>query len=194
MDDFLCPKIADFGLSKIQHSPSSKITIDSSISVKGTPAYMSPEIWTDMKYTTASDVYAFGVIVYELFSNERPFNNLDFFQIRSKVINGHRTAMCKLIPDNYRSLIEKCWSQEAKNRPSFKEIVNLLKTDEFTANLADKEDFFDFVEYVDNYKTFFDPNKRIISIDKFIKRKSKTFQRVSIKNDRSVPKQKIFIL
>ena len=73
MDNFLCPKICDFGLSKIEHSNLSTQTINSTLTVKGTPAYIAPEIWKKQKYSKSSDVYSFGVLVYELITNEIPF-------------------------------------------------------------------------------------------------------------------------
>lgn len=103
--------------------------------------------------------------------------------------NSQRPPIPNYVPDVYRALIEKCWSHEPQNRPTFDKIVKLLRTnDDFTSTIQDKEDFLDFVEYIDNCKTAFESNKQIIPIDKFIKRKSKTFQKISIKNDR--PKQK----
>ena len=90
MDDYLCPKIADFGLSKIQHSNQDSLTIESTLEVKGSPAYISPEVWKNQKYTKASDVYSFGIIVYEIMTVNEPYTESDLFEIRSKVIRGKR--------------------------------------------------------------------------------------------------------
>lgn len=119
MDDFLCPKIADFGLSKVQHSDSSFNTIDSTLAIKGTTLYMAPEIWTKIEYSPASDVYAFGFIVYEIITIEEPFKNCDMFEIRSKVLKGDRPNIDSSITDSYRDLFERCWSQEPEDRPNF---------------------------------------------------------------------------
>lgn len=76
LNDFLFPKIADFGLSKIKSD-----TNDQSIAaIKGTPIYISPEIWVNMQYIKASDVYAFGLILYEIMTNEVPFKNFSFLK------------------------------------------------------------------------------------------------------------------
>lgn len=54
------------------------------------------------------------------------------------------------IPDCYRQLIEKCWSQDPKERLSFDQIVNNLKTNnEFITPKIKKEDYFKYIEYVE---------------------------------------------
>ena len=59
IDDYLFPKIADFGFSKIKHINQESISYSSN-NFKGTPIYMSPEIWSNKEYSEASDVYAFN--------------------------------------------------------------------------------------------------------------------------------------
>ena len=92
------------------------------------------------------------------------------YLIYSLIINGHRPIIDPFVPGNYRDLINRCWSQDWKDRPSFEEIVDQLRHDEsFTDDLIDKEDFYDYVSYIDSLETNFDPNK-------FLSRKSKTFE------------------
>lgn len=43
--------------------------------LKGTPMYMSPEIWKEYKYSKSSDVFAIGMILYQIYMNEKPFKN-----------------------------------------------------------------------------------------------------------------------
>ena len=63
LDKSLYPKICDFGLSKNECSTEKTKQV-------GTPLYMSPEIIRNNDYTEAGDVYAFGMIAYELLANE----------------------------------------------------------------------------------------------------------------------------
>ena len=181
MDDFLFPKIADFGLSKILHTNKESMSNNSFFQQKGTPLYMSPEIYKDCEYSFASDVYAFGVIVYEIVTSTEPFKNANAFTIMMKVINGERPEIDETVNDSYRNLIERCWAQNPLDRPSFDEIVEYLKTDEgLITSTIEKEDFLNYVDFIDNYKTSFDSTRCIIYIDEFIKRKSKTFKRFKI--------------
>ncbi|KAK8845724.1 hypothetical protein M9Y10_020642 [Tritrichomonas musculus] len=181
MDDFLCPKIADFGLSKMKHSNSETMSIESTLAIKGTPIYISPEIWKNMEYTKASDVYSFGIIIYEIITNEEPFKEFDVFEIRSKVKKGFRPPFNCPIPESYKNLIERCWSQDPEERPTFDQILNDLKTDSgFITDLIEEIDYMDYMEYVDNYASTFDPKKKIIQIDQFIKRETVTFHKITI--------------
>ena len=57
-------KICDFGLSKVKELAStSSLTMSFAAGPKGTPAYMAPEIIERGKYSRASDMYAFGIMV-----------------------------------------------------------------------------------------------------------------------------------
>ena len=64
INNCLFPKIADFGLSKINEPNFINTTINT---IKGTPIYISPEIWDKMEYDKPCDVYAFAIVLYELF-------------------------------------------------------------------------------------------------------------------------------
>ena len=80
MDEDLNPKIVDFGLSKIENSQS---MVQSSAGFKGTVLYVAPETFLDGQYLPAGDVYAFSIITYEIYTNERPFNNCDYRKLSS---------------------------------------------------------------------------------------------------------------
>lgn len=182
MDDFLCPKVADFGFSKIFHSNLESMSItDSTQAVKGTPIYIAPEIWTNKDYGPSCDVYSFGLITYEIITGEEPFKSLQIYELPSKVVNGERPIINNFVPDSYKDLIESCWSSNPEDRPSFDEIVEKLRNDSgFITPEVDKDDFYDFIEYIDQYPTTFNSEKNVVSIDEFVKRKSQTFNKVSI--------------
>lgn len=61
LDNYLHPKVSDFGLSKAEQNLSMTIN-----STKGTPKCISPEIWLNNTYSKASDVYAFSILAYEI--------------------------------------------------------------------------------------------------------------------------------
>ena len=189
VDDYLHPKISDFGLSKILDFLSISLNVQSQKGLKGTPLYMAPEILTDEKYSKAGDVYAFAYIVYELMTGEIPFKNFTNLQLMKKVVNqGTRPEFKDDIPDCYRELIESCWSQIPEERPSFETIVETLKTtDDFITDGIDDSEFYDYVDYIDECQTTFDFSKHRIRFEDFIKthKKEKEANPSQLKEDQS---------
>ena len=70
------PKLSDFGLAREVHSRHSKTTISTNSNiVMGTLAYMAPEFIRNKKLTTRTDVYAFGVVMLELYTGQPAFSD-----------------------------------------------------------------------------------------------------------------------
>ena len=65
-------KVADFGLASGLHGTSLASTVRGAGGLTGTYAYMAPEAW-DSAYSTRSDVYSFGLVLWELLTGERPW-------------------------------------------------------------------------------------------------------------------------
>ncbi|KAF7638530.1 hypothetical protein Mgra_00001904 [Meloidogyne graminicola] len=118
----LC-KICDFGTSKdLTNSWTAP-------SWGGTAAWMSPEIISQREgITTATDVWSFAVVLWELFSRQVPYNGLTEFKIYS-IISQHGVRLC--IPDNcpkpLADLLERCWKQSPKDRPEMRYVLTLLE-------------------------------------------------------------------
>lgn len=164
IDECLHPKIAYFGLSKLAKILSVGTCFQSGNGLKGTPIYMSPEILQDEMYSQAGDVYAFAFIIFEIMTCEIPYKNEvnNFVKLSQKVINGYRPTIREDVPDSYRNLIERCWSQDPKERPSFDVIVvNLKENKGFLADTIDEAEFCDYVELIENYQSTFDITKGI---------------------------------
>jgi serine/threonine protein kinase len=92
-----CFKLCDFGLVCNKNSSA------------GTPAYMAPELLENKNYNKTVDSYAFGILLWEIFNDEIPFNRLDVSEIRQRVISGKRPTI--LIGTNTRlaNLLTDCW-------------------------------------------------------------------------------------
>ena len=177
MDSYLFPKITDFGLSKINDPKEIKLQSKATTTVKGTPIYTAPEIYTSFEYTNAGDVYAFAIIVYEIMTNEIPYKNCNFIDLSIKVMNNIRPTIIG-IPESYQNLIERCWDQDPSNRPSFNEIVEELKNNpEFITDMVELVDYEDYIDFIDNCEISFDNNKSINIIDF---EKKKQFKKVII--------------
>ena len=154
------------------------MTLQSNASIKGTPAYLSLEIIKNKEYTKASDVYAFGVIVYEIMMEKRAFDDftghiMELYYLISKIDDT--------VPEPYRKLIERCWSQNKEAWPSFQQIVNELQNDEFITEMVNENDYQSYIQYINEYQSTFDKDKKIIKIENFFQNNiNKSFQKVSI--------------
>lgn len=88
----------------------------------------------------ANDVYSFSVIAYEILINE-------------KISLNDRPKLKDDIVKSYRDLIEKCWSQNPNDRPTFSEIINKLKIDDqFITEKVDKKEFIKYVNLLEKYQ------------------------------------------
>lgn len=74
-------KIGDLGVSKVNHGLLMQTQT-------GTPYYACPEIWKDKPYDYKSDVWSFGVIVYELCALHPPFDASDMAGLAKKICKG----------------------------------------------------------------------------------------------------------
>ena len=152
LDEYLYPKMADFGFAKDISQKLENINSN----VLGTPAYISPEIYNKNKHGKESDVYAFSITLYEIITNEKPFANLNRFQIMHEITsNNYRPPFNKKIPECYKKLIESCWAEKPEERPTFDEILEKLKTDKnFMFEDVDLDEFLLYTELIgDDYIT-----------------------------------------
>lgn len=113
----------------------------------GTPAYMAPELLDNRSYTKSVDVYAFGILLWEIFAEEIPFNRCDVPEIRNRVLAGKRPAIPSYgFPNRVAALITRCWDQDSLERPNFTEVVDELfeleKTVQDTRHTENMKDSF----------------------------------------------------
>lgn len=105
-------KVIDFGIAKVTDPVSTKVTLENVYA--GTLHYMAPEQMEDAPCTSAVDVYAMGVIAYEMLTGERPFQlstsnlALAFRQLTDQQKSGVRRSPRELrteIPSAVESVI-----------------------------------------------------------------------------------------
>ncbi|XP_002524447.2 serine/threonine-protein kinase A-Raf [Ricinus communis] len=117
-------KIGDLGLSKIK-----KRTLVSG-GVRGTIPWMAPELLNsnNKMVTEKVDVYSFGIVMWELLTGEEPYADLRSEEIIAGIIKGIlRPEVPSWCDPAWRSLMERCWSSDAKSRPAFSEIAKELR-------------------------------------------------------------------
>lgn len=126
--------------------------------LKNVPNYAAPEILNSQSPSKESDVYSFALIIYELMTKEKPLSHLKttneiFFEVvaRSGRPKFPEEEEEEEVPCCFREMIEACWSQEPKQRPTFEQIVHVLKTDKrFLNNGVNEEEFFKYVDMIEN--------------------------------------------
>jgi serine/threonine protein kinase len=89
---------------------------------------MAPEILMEGKQGKPADVYAFGVVLYELYTARKPFGKIPRMTLGHKVVFEHlRPSFPPSTPPQYRILAEKCWHPDAASRPSFDQVLTELE-------------------------------------------------------------------
>ncbi|XP_053362307.1 NIMA-related kinase 12 [Clarias gariepinus] len=106
-------KLGDFGISKIMNH-----TMDMASTCVGTPSYLSPELCQDVPYSTKSDIWALGCLLYELCALKPAFTAKNLLNLFFKIIKGEYSLVPPGFSDNLHSLIEKMLCLLPENRPN----------------------------------------------------------------------------
>ncbi|XP_029001196.1 tyrosine-protein kinase Fes/Fps isoform X1 [Betta splendens] len=113
-------KISDFGMSRQQD--------DGVYSAEGglrqiPVKWTAPEALNYGRYTTESDVWSFGILLWETFSlGMTPYTSMGNQQTREEVDKGYRMPAPHGCPVEISRLMNSCWQYEPRNRPSFKKL------------------------------------------------------------------------
>ncbi|NXN96122.1 INSR protein, partial [Rhinopomastus cyanomelas] len=92
--------------------------------------WMAPESLKDGVFTAYSDVWSFGVVLWEISSlAEQPYQGLSNEQVLKFVMDGGYLDQPDNCPERLHSLMQTCWQYNPKMRPSFIEIIEMLKED-----------------------------------------------------------------
>jgi len=122
-------KISDFGLSRALGRGKDYYQSNFSINLKLPIAWCAPECINYLKFTSASDIWAYGVTLWELFTyGAQPWAGLNGQQILDAIDspNFQRLEQPELCPKNYYDLMQQCWDHEPDNRPTFSDLFITL--------------------------------------------------------------------
>jgi len=116
-------KVCDFGLSRMKNH-----TFLSSKSNAGTPEWMAPEVLRNEPSDEKSDVFSYGVIFWELLTQQIPWSHLNPMQVVGVVgFAGNRLAVPASVDPRLKEICEECWAQNPRERPSFLDVQKRLK-------------------------------------------------------------------
>nr|CAI5818223.1 unnamed protein product [Callosobruchus analis] len=113
-------KITDFGLAR-------EVYKTTRMSQAGTYAWMAPEVIRYSTFSKASDVWSYGVLLWELLTGETPYKGMDMMAVAYGVaIQKYTLPIPSTCPQPWRELMEKCWESDPHRRPSFEQILGDL--------------------------------------------------------------------
>ena len=108
-------KITDFGLAATEEQ------VRDGQAGGGTPAYMAPEQWTGRGSSVQSDIYALGLILYELFSGRRAFeagSALEYARLHKDEAPEHLSSLISGIDPLIEAAVMRCLEKEPRRRPA----------------------------------------------------------------------------
>lgn len=127
-----CAVLMDFGLARELTTPASETatSLTGPGAITGTPAYMAPEQFAGTEVSPATDVYALGIVLYELVTGKHPFASST--PVEAAVLRGRRpqpaSSTRQGIPRQCDEVINKCLEYEARNRyQSAEEVADALR-------------------------------------------------------------------
>ncbi|XP_033844944.1 fibroblast growth factor receptor 1b [Periophthalmus magnuspinnatus] len=128
-------KIADFGLARdIHHIDYYKKTTNGRLPVK----WMAPEALFDRIYTHQSDVWSFGVLLWEIFTlGGSPYPGVPVEELFKLLKEGHRMEKPSACTQDMYQMMRDCWHAVPSRRPTFQQLVDDL--DRMLSLMANQE-------------------------------------------------------
>ena len=120
--DGMILKLCDFGITReIEHSQSTS-------SVKGTQRYLAPEIIVANDkgraiYSKPSDIYAYGLLMLEIYSRKPPFHELQPLTVVFRVGKGEQPKIPDDCPQLVSEVMRQCWKRNPGERPTIQNIL-----------------------------------------------------------------------
>jgi hypothetical protein len=125
LSEALEAKVSDFGLSKKVLQPQED---QQESFFRGAFKYMAPESLARNVFSTKTDVWSFGVTVWEVITRKAPFTELDLYAAAKKIKKGLRLPIPDDCPASVAGLMNACWYIDPDARPEFDELSVYFET------------------------------------------------------------------
>lgn len=125
LDARYLPKIVDFGLARFGDGLNKGF-----MKFAATPSYSAPELFLQKELTPKVDVYAFGVIMWEVLQEDVPHRSVTPADIRKFVVSG-QVLDVKGLSSSAGDIIKSCCAVEPEKRPSFEAIAEMISRAKF---------------------------------------------------------------
>ncbi|CAN2390716.1 IL2-inducible T-cell kinase [Pristimantis euphronides] len=117
----LVVKVSDFGMTRFVLDDQYTTSTGTKFPVK----WSAPEVFRFGRYSSKSDVWSYGVLVWEVFSEAKtPFEHLSNADTVEEVSNGLRLFKPKLASEKVYQFMNSCWQENPEHRPSFCRLMN----------------------------------------------------------------------
>ncbi|PRP89772.1 hypothetical protein PROFUN_00114 [Planoprotostelium fungivorum] len=125
LSDDLQPKLSDFAMSRRVPSILDEMLSDSPF---GLPQYSAPEAISRQVYHGKTDVFSFGVLMWEVWTKGVPWDSFSHTSVCDMVVTAKRRLNVPIdAPEILQLLMRGCWEHESENRPSFVEICRSVE-------------------------------------------------------------------
>ncbi|XP_038624523.1 ephrin type-B receptor 4 [Tachyglossus aculeatus] len=120
-------KVSDFGLSRFLEENSSDPTYTSSLGGKIPIRWTAPEAIAFRKFTSASDAWSYGIVMWEVMSfGERPYWDMSNQDVINAIEQDYRLPPPPECPTALHQLMLDCWQKDRNARPRFPQVVSAL--------------------------------------------------------------------
>lgn len=121
--------VADFGMARMKED---KEDVSMTTTGFGPLKWWPPEAIQEHRYSKKSDVFSYGVVLWEIETQSEPWAGMTAVAAAHKVLSGERLS----IPENCTPILAKimlmCWKEDLNERPDFDTILNILEEDKET--------------------------------------------------------------
>ncbi|XP_046696856.1 cytoplasmic tyrosine-protein kinase BMX-like isoform X2 [Silurus meridionalis] len=120
VDQDLSVKVSDFGMARYVLDDQYTSSAGTKFPVK----WSAPEVLNYTRFSSKSDVWAYGVLMWEVYSlGKQPYEHYDNTRVAEKVMQGHRLYRPQLASDQIYQFMKSCWHELPEERPTFQQLL-----------------------------------------------------------------------